>query len=83
VLKVLWRAVYPLHHACSNGRLQDIAGFLRERDVEVNARDHKGQVPLHEASRKGHLHVVRAAAHEKLREFIAGGSQRFPARGRR
>ena len=60
VCKVLWRTAYPLHHACSNGRLQDVEGFLRERDVDVNARDHQGRVPLHEASRKGHLHVVRA-----------------------
>jgi ankyrin repeat protein len=59
-MEVLWRVVYPLHHACSNGRLQDVEGCLRERDVDVNARDHQGRVPLHEASRKGHLHVVRA-----------------------
>jgi ankyrin repeat protein len=70
-IKVLWRvlrAAYPLHHACSNGRLQDVEGFLREGDVDVNARDHKGRVPLHEASRKGHLHVVRAllAAHAQV-----------------
>ena len=67
-MEVLWRVVYPLHHACSNGRLQDVEGCLRERDVDVNARDHQGRVPLHEASRKGHLHVVRAllAAHAQV-----------------
>jgi ankyrin repeat protein len=58
-IKVLWRA-YPLHHAGSNGRLQDVEGFLREGNVDVNASDHKGRMPLHEASRKGHLHVLRA-----------------------
>jgi len=59
-IKVLWRAAYPLHHAGSNGRLQDVEGFLREGEVDVNASDHKGPVPLHETSRKGHLHVLRA-----------------------
>jgi hypothetical protein len=45
-----------------------VKGFLREGDVDVNARDHKGRVPLHKASKKGHLHVVRAllAAHAQV-----------------
>jgi len=77
-IKLLWRAKYPLHHACANGRLQDVEGFLREGNVDVNARDHKGRVPLHEASRKGHLHVVRALLAAQAQVDVKDMKQKSP-----
>ena len=56
----LFRAAFPLHHACAKGHLTKVADFLRAGVINVDSRDRRKRVPLHDACRSGHLAVVGA-----------------------
>jgi ankyrin len=43
----------PLHFACSRGKL-DVAQLLLDHGAQVNVKNHKGETPLHLASRGDH-----------------------------
>jgi len=64
---MLWREVYPLHYACSKGRVKEVEDLLLT-NIDVNARDWQLRAPLHEASSNGHVGIVRILlqAHAKV-----------------
>ncbi|XP_037077217.1 tonsoku-like protein [Pollicipes pollicipes] len=71
----LWRnnkGETHLHVACMQGKLKQAARLLQSGHP-VNARDHSGWLPLHEAANFGHLEVVRLLLQHGARVGDPGG----------
>lgn len=51
--------MYPLHEACSKGRLDEVERLLAYGICLVNETDQFGQTALHIASFEGHVDIVK------------------------
>ena len=52
------RGSYPLHLACTHGRLDIVELLLKKPSCDINIKDSNGDTPLHIACEKGHLVIA-------------------------
>ena len=57
-IRMLWREVYPLHYACSKGRVKEVEDLLLD-NIDVNSQDMDGRPALYLACAKGYVTVAK------------------------